>query len=60
MSIKTAKIIIIIFFVLNTIIYLYSNLKENDWRQRIARFFGTLTGTAIKAYLYYLVGIFSL
>lgn len=53
---KTAKIILIIFLAIKTLTYLAESVAKGD----LGEFLGVLLGTGIKAYLYYLVGIFNL
>lgn len=57
---KAAKIILIVLLVLKTVIELVKAIAEEEPKKRVSTFLGVLLGIGVKAYLYYLVGIFNL
>lgn len=57
---KAAKIILIVLLVLKTVIELVKAIAEEEPKKRVSTLLGVLLGIGVKAYLYYLVGIFNL
>lgn len=57
---KAAKIILIVLLILKTVIELVKAIAEEEPKKRVGTFLGVLLGIGVKAYLYYLVGIFNL